>query len=113
MLHPNKNRIDFGKALHCPMEGYELDYAIGTSYTLDLESVIFLPIALFFGEDLEITDKASNEMLTALTQVPDKVQLFCQKGKIVAPYYYHQILEFWGQNIEQIEMDSYNCIISS
>lgn len=108
MLHPNKNRIDFGKALHCPMEGYELDYAIGTSYNLDLESVIFLPIALFFGEDLEITDKASNEMLTALTQVPDKVHLFCQKGKIGAPYYYHQILEFWGENIEQIEMDSYN-----
>lgn len=108
MLHPNNNRIDFGQALYCAIDGYELDYAIGTSYTLDLESMIFLPIALFFGEDLEITEKCSNEMLTALTQVPEKVQLFCQKGKIAAPYYYHQIFEFWGENIEQIEMDRYD-----
>lgn len=108
MLLPNKNRIDFGKALYCGMEGYELDYAIGTSYTLDLEAILFLPVSLFFGGELEITNTASNEMLTALTQVPEKVQLFCQKGKIAAPLYYHQILEFWSNNIEQIEMESFD-----
>lgn len=108
MLAPNKNRIDFGKALYCGIEGYELDYAIGTSYTLDLEAMLFLPVSLFFGEELEISTTASNEMLTALTQVPDKVQLFCQKGKIAAPFYYHQILEFWSNNIEQIQMLTYD-----
>jgi hypothetical protein len=108
MLSPNKNRIDFGKALYCGMDGYELDYAIGTSYTLDLEAMLFLPVSLFFGGELEISNTASNEMLTALTQVPDKVQLFCQKGKIAPPFYYHQILEFWSNNIEQIEMDRYD-----
>lgn len=108
MLSPNKNRIDFGKALYCGMDGYELDYAIGTSYSLDLEAMLFLPVSLFFGGELEINNTASNEMLTALTQVPDKVQLFCQKGKIAAPFYYHQVLEFWSNNIEQIEMDRYD-----
>lgn len=108
MLSPIKNRLDFGKALYCGIDGYELDYAIGTSYTLDLEAMLFLPVSLFFGGELEITNTASNEMLTALTQVPDKVQLFCQKGKIAAPFYYHQILEFWSNNIEQIEMDRYD-----
>lgn len=107
MLHPQHNRINFGQALR-PIDGYELDYAIGTTYTLDLEAVMFLPVALFFGEDLAIEKYCSNELLTALTKVPEKVQLFCQRGKIVAPYFYHNILEYWSENVEQVQMDAYN-----
>lgn len=107
MLHPKNNRINFGHALR-PIEGYELDYAIGTSYSLDLEAIMFLPVSLFFGEDLNIEKTCSNELLTALTEVPQKVQLFCQRGKISAPWFYHNILEFWGDNIEQVQMDEYS-----
>ena len=107
MLHPHNNRINFGHTLR-PIEGYELDYALGTSYTLDLEAIMFLPVSLFFGEDLNIEKQCSNELLTALTQVPKKVQLFCQRGKITAPWFYHNILEFWGDNIEQVQMEEYS-----
>lgn len=107
MLHPTDNRINFGDTLR-PIDGYSLDYAIGTSYTLELEAIMFLPISLFFGEDLEIEKYCSNELLTALTQIPKKVQLFCQRGKVTAPFYYHNILEFWSENIEQIQMDAYD-----
>lgn len=107
MLHPQHNRINFGEALR-PFEGYELAHAIGTTYTLDLEAVMFLPVSLFFGEDLAIEKYCSNELLTALTKVPEKVQLFCQRGKIFAPFFYHNILEYWSENIEQVQMDAYN-----
>ena len=107
MLDANKNRINFGHSLR-PIDGYELDYAVGTTYSLDLEAMMFLPISLFFGEDLKVESHCSNELLTALTQVPEKVQLFCQRGKIATPYYYHSILAFWEKSIEQVHMDEYS-----
>lgn len=107
MLNPSNDRINFGEALR-PENGYELDFALGTSYTLDLEAVMFLPVALFFGQDLQIEKSISNELLSALSQVPEKVQLFCQRGKIKSPKQYHNILEFWSESIAQIQMDDYN-----
>src|SRR5688500_13815652 len=107
MLHPSNDRLNFGHSLR-PIEGYELDYAVGTTYSLDLEAMMFLPVSLFFGEDLKIETHCSNELITALTQVPVKVQIFCQRGKIATPYFYHNILAFWENSIEQIQMEEYN-----
>jgi hypothetical protein len=47
MFHPKQNRIDYGDQL-VPPEGYELSYAVGTSYSLDLEALMILPVALFY-----------------------------------------------------------------
>lgn len=107
MLDSRNNRINFGEAL-VPEVGYELDFAIGTSYNLDLESMMFLPVALFFGQDFKVEKSVSNELLSALTKVPEKVMLFCQKGKIKAPAYYSEILAFWEKSITQIHLDKYN-----
>lgn len=46
MLHPKNNRIDYGEQL-IPPAGYELAHAIGTTYSLDLEALMVLPVALF------------------------------------------------------------------
>jgi len=107
MLDASNNRINFGEAL-IPEVGYELDFAVGTSYNLDLESVMFLPVALFFGQDFKVEKSITNELLSALTKVPEKVLLFCQKGKIKAPVYYSEILAFWEKSIVQVHLDKYD-----
>lgn len=107
MLHPSNNRINFGDALRA-FEGFMLDYAICTTYSLDLDAVTFLPVSLFLGEELKIEKDCTNELLNALQQVPGKVQIYCQKGKIIAPSFYHNILAFWENSIEQVHLDSYN-----
>lgn len=101
------NRINFGKALRS-FEGYEMDYAIGTTYSLSLEALMFIPVTLFFGEELNPTEKVlTSEMFEALTKVPDQVQLFCQRGKLQKPSFYHNILAFWEKSVEQIQMASH------
>ncbi len=51
MLHPKNNRIDYGEQL-IPPDGYELAHAIGTTYSLDLEALMILPVALFYAQKL-------------------------------------------------------------
>ncbi|MEZ5001430.1 MAG: hypothetical protein R2730_00220 [Chitinophagales bacterium] len=101
------HRMNFGRALRAS-EGYEMDHAIGTSYSLSLEALMFIPITLFFGEDFNPSEKViTSEMFEALTKVPEHVQLFCQRGKIAKPGFYHNILAFWEKSVEQIQMDSH------
>lgn len=107
MLDPNKNRLNFGESLRPPLN-YELDFAIGTTYSLDLEAIMFLPVALFLGEDFKIEKTVSNELLSTLTKVPEKVLLFCQKGKIKPPHAYSEILAFWEQSVVQVHLDKFD-----
>jgi hypothetical protein len=101
------NRINFGHALR-PFEHYEMDSAIGTTYSLSLEALMFIPVTLFFGEELNTTEKVlTSEMFDALTKVPEQVQIFCQRGKLQKPPFYHNILAFWEKSVEQIQMESH------
>lgn len=105
MLDTN-NRLNFGAVLR-PFDGYEMDYALGTTYSLSLESLMFIPVTLFWGSNFNTNEQViTNEMLEALTKVPDKVKVFCQRGKIEKPAFYHEILAFWEKSIEQIQMET-------
>lgn len=52
MLSPNKNRLDYGEHL-IPPKGYELARAIATTFSLDLNTLLTVPIAMCFGHTLE------------------------------------------------------------
>ena len=39
MLNPNNDRLDYGQVLAPPVN-YKLDFAIGTTYSLDLDAVV-------------------------------------------------------------------------
>ena len=52
MLNPNEDRQDYGSILSAP-PNYELDFAIGTSYSLDLDSLIGASISLGLNEETD------------------------------------------------------------
>ena len=60
MLNPNYDRLDYGKIL-APPAGSVLDFAVGTTYSLDLDALVGASLALGLSED---TDKASNMQLS-------------------------------------------------
>jgi len=104
MLNPKKNRLDYGQQL-IPPEGYELNFAIGTTYSLDLESLMVLPVALFYSQLLDSSaDKIRYDMLDSITKAADKIVVYCQKGKIHVPKDYHYLLAYWEKGIEEITM---------
>ena len=85
MLNPNQNRLDYGQIL-TPPAGFQLDFAVGTTYSLDLDALVGACIALGLSEE---TDSAllNNPicLLEALRSTGDKVALFSESGQIHLP----------------------------
>lgn len=87
MFRPDSNcdRTDYN-IIFMPPDGYKLDKAIGTTYSLDLEALTAVAICLGLSEE---TDSKLMQnpisMLNALQKVSDKIILFCEAGQIKAP----------------------------
>lgn len=108
MLDAKNNRLDYGATLKPPI-GYDLDFAITTTYTLDLEAILLIPVALFFSGDLDFNPKEIREdMLEALTNVSKHIAVFCQRGKIKVPKPYNPLMAYWEKGIHQIQMPNYD-----
>lgn len=85
MFNPNNDRLDYGQIL-APPDDYMLDFAIGTTYSLDLDALVGVCIALGLSEETD-SDLMKNPicLLEALRTTGDKVALFCEGGQIHLP----------------------------
>ena len=81
----NQDRVNYSKVL-LPPEGYVLEKAIGTTYSLDLEALTAVCISLGLREDSD-SDLLQNpiSMLNALVKVSEKILIFCEAGQIKKP----------------------------
>lgn len=85
MLNPGNDRLDYGQIL-VPPTGYELDFAIGTTYSLDLDALTGACLALGLSEETDSTMMNNPVcLLEALRDTGDKVALFCETGQIHLP----------------------------
>ncbi len=80
-----QDRINYGKALLPPV-GYKLNCAVGTTYSLDLETLTAVSISLGLIEDTD-SELIGNPicMLNALQKISDRITLFCEAGQIKLP----------------------------
>ena len=85
MLNPNNDRLDYGQIL-APPTGYDLDIAVGTTYSLDLDALVGASLALGLSEETD-SELMNNPvcLLEALRSTGDKVALFCEGGQIHMP----------------------------
>lgn len=85
MLNPNNDRLDYGKIL-APPAGYNLDFAVGTTYSLDLDALVGASLALGLSEETD-SELMNNPicLLEALRSTGDNVALFCECGQIHTP----------------------------
>jgi hypothetical protein len=93
MLEPHSRRLLLD-SLHAP-EGHRLDFAVGTTYTLDLVALLAASVAFAFSDWQDRDGRPTLEplaLLKAVRQYADHVCLFCQAGKIAAPRAYQPLL---------------------
>ena len=85
MLNPSDDRLDYGNIL-LPPECYRLDFAVGTTYSLDLDALVGICISLGLLEDTE-SDIMNDPicLLEAIRRTGDKVALFFEAGQIYLP----------------------------
>lgn len=80
-----KDRINYGEVLMPPV-GFKLERAVGTTYSLDLETLTAVSIALGLIEDTD-SELINNpiSMLSALQKISDRIVVFCEGGQIKLP----------------------------
>ena len=85
MLNPSNDRLDYGQILAPPPE-YFLDFAVGTTYSLDLDALVGASLSLGLSEETD-SELMKNPvcLLEALRSTGDKVALFCEGGQIHTP----------------------------
>lgn len=102
MLQPNKDRLDYGTLL-MPPEGYVLDNALATTYSLDLDALISIPVALYFAHSLDLDVKQDVvQVLDSIRRASSTVKVFCQKGQIKVPENQHRLYSFIEPCVVQI-----------
>lgn len=76
--------IIFGRSLREP--GYRVDFAVGTTYSLELETFISLPFSLgFLEEPDELMKKSPTYIFAALRLCSDRLAVFCNFSDIKVP----------------------------
>ena len=102
MMDPKDNRFDYGLHLQ-PPTGYELDCAIATTYSLDLDTLLAIPVAMYFHDTLEGDLRGEKlALLEAVSQLKYKIKIFYQAGNINLPSSYNRLftlLEPWLQPV--------------
>jgi hypothetical protein len=72
-----------------PPDGFQLDVAVGTSFTLDLEAMLTAPLsfALYEASAADPTEPAVEPvgLLEAIRRSAERITLFCQAGQIAVP----------------------------
>jgi hypothetical protein len=86
MLEPRERTL-LQRALQ-PPDGYRVDYAIGTTFSLDLVSLLLAPLAFtLFEPEVEegLSREDSLELLESVRRYAKRITMFCQSGRIAYP----------------------------
>ena len=93
MLQPTDRRLLFDAL--APPTGFKLDFAVGTTYTLDLFALLSAPVAFAFSDWQDIDGRPTGDplaLLKAVREYADRICLFFQAGRIHVPHNYQPLL---------------------
>ena len=102
MIKPGVDRLDYGELL-CPPPGYTLKTAVGTTYSLNLEVLLGVPLALA-AHGLMVENKPDDGimLLDAVRKHVAKINLFCDAGNIAVPNEARPLFAFLEDCIHQV-----------
>jgi len=103
MLAPDQREL-FLDALR-PPEGYQFDRGIGTTFTLDLLTLLIAPLSLAL---LEVSDSLAALsdpvlLLEGLRRYADRLAIFCQAGRIAIPPPDNYLYSFFERGVVEVQ----------
>jgi len=88
-----------------PPEGCRLDRAVAATYSLDLNTLLSIPVALFYSQTLEGKLRGERfQLLEAIQRTAGIVTVYCQHGQIHVPERYNRLFAFMEQMIVPVKM---------
>jgi hypothetical protein len=104
VLDFRQDRLDYGRLL-IPPEDHRLDRAIAVTYSLDLNTLLSIPVALFYSQTLEgKLDGERFQVLEAIRRTAGIVTVYCQEGQIHVPDRYNRLFAFMEDTIIPVRM---------
>ena len=104
MLRTDKDRLSYSEALK-PPEGYFLERAVATTYSLDLETLIAAAIPLGLSENIDNLLRESPVcLLEALRRISKKLLVFCEAGQIKWPMKSNPLYGFLEDMIVEVKL---------
>lgn len=103
----NKDRVDYGELLSADAY-YELDQAVGLTYSLDMEALMGIPLCL--GMHGEMTTGQKNNplyVLEAIRRTGKKLSIFCNVGCIKIPKTESRLYALLENSIHEVRMPNY------
>ena len=100
MLEPGQRRL-FLETLR-PPEGYRFDRAVGTTFTLDLLTLLAVPLAFTFRDAQDRDGQLASDPLALLESArrhASRVVVFCQGGRTTVPGAGQPALAFLEQSV--------------
>lgn len=88
-----------------PPSGWRLDYAIGTTFSLDLVALLAAPLAFSFLDRTDREGKLSADpvsLLEALRRSADRFAIFCQAGRIAVPRPDRLLLSYLERSVFEV-----------
>jgi hypothetical protein len=102
MLDLKKNRLDYGTLL-MPPDKYTLTHAVTTTYSLDLYTLLAIPVALFYSKMLDGNfEQGRYDVLDAIEKTADILNIYCQKGKMKVPGKFNCLFAYLEDSITEI-----------
>ncbi|MEX2374667.1 MAG: phospholipase D family protein [Dehalococcoidia bacterium] len=96
-----------------PPDGWRVDLAVGTTYTLDLHALLVAPLS-FAMFDWALEDNGHIDPLAtleALRRHADRTTVFCQAGKIALPRAYQPLLVHLERCVVPVAPPNENAIV--
>lgn len=99
-----QDRVDYGELLMEDSD-FELDQAVGMTYSLDMEALMGIPICL--GMQGEMTSQQRNDplyILEAIRRTGKKLSIFCNAGCIKVPKSESRLFALLEESIHEVRM---------
>lgn len=104
MFDVANDRLSYGELLR-PDVGYTLDFAVGTTYSLDLEALLGVPVSLGLLEDADAEQMRSPlYVLEAIRTSSDKIAIFCNAGGIKLPDKIQSVYSLLEESVFQVKL---------
>ncbi len=85
MLDVKRNRLDYGRLL-IPPQGFTLRQAVATSYSVDLDTLLSIPVALYYAQTLEGKLQGKDvQIIRAIRHTASLLTIYHQEGQLKVP----------------------------
>jgi HKD family nuclease len=104
MLNAQSDRVDYRELLSPPLD-YKIDFAVATTYSLDLETLTATCaiVGLNVEADAELTESPLH-VLEAIRRASGKLLIFCQSGQIKTPDQPNKLLPLLENSVCEVSL---------